>query len=237
MAQDYKTDEEQVEELKKWWKENGQGTVVAIIVGVGLVFGWQGWQKQQQDEIYAASAVYQNMLQSVNRQGGDVKENIASAVYLADTLISDFPNTTYADFAALFKAKFALEEGNYAEAEQQLRWVLDNGATDEVSIQARLRLARVHVAQSQYDQALELLSIDAKGFSVAYEELKGDIYNLQGQPEKALDAYVALQENLADSEVPVNDALLKIKIDQLKSELGAGVIATPQAAALPEENL
>jgi len=237
MAEDYKTDEEQIEQLKKWWRDNGQGTVIAIVVGLGAVFGWQGWQKQQQDEIYAASAVYQNLIQSVNQQSVDPKEQIASATYLADTLINDFPKTTYADFAALYKAKFALESGEFAEAEKQLRWILDNGASEEVTLQAQLRLARVYVAQSQYDEALSLLNIDAKGFTAAYEELKGDIYYLKNQPEKALDTYVALQETIAENEIAINDALLKIKVNQLKSELGAGVIATPAAVSTPEDNL
>ena len=38
----YRTEEEQVEALKKWWEENGRSTVVAVIVALGLGFGWQG---------------------------------------------------------------------------------------------------------------------------------------------------------------------------------------------------
>ena len=41
------TEEEQVEQLKKWWKENGLSIVGGVVVGLALVFGWRSWQHHQ----------------------------------------------------------------------------------------------------------------------------------------------------------------------------------------------
>ena len=67
----YRTEEEQVEALKKWWDENGRSTIAAIIVALGIGFGWQGWQKYQDTESENASQRYQNLLQRLSTADAD----------------------------------------------------------------------------------------------------------------------------------------------------------------------
>ena len=43
----YRTDDEQVEALKRWWKENGTSTLLMVAVAVGGYFGWQAWDTRQ----------------------------------------------------------------------------------------------------------------------------------------------------------------------------------------------
>lgn len=105
MSDSYRTEEEQVEALKAWWRENGKSTLVAIALAVMGVFGWQGWQKQQQADQSTASAIYQNLLTAANGDNGQATlAQIATANHLADTLKADYTGTTYAHFAALYKA-------------------------------------------------------------------------------------------------------------------------------------
>ena len=157
MSDSYRTEEEQVEALKAWWRENGKSTVVAIALAVMGVFGWQGWQKQQQADQSTASAIYQNLLTAANGDNGQATlAQIATANHLADTLKADYTGTTYAHFAALYKAKFAVDDNDLNAAAAELQWVLDNGAMDEVRIQARLRLAKVLLAEGQMDEAMKL---------------------------------------------------------------------------------
>jgi len=143
MSDTYRTDEEQVEAIKRWWRENGTSTVVSIAIAVSAVLGWQDWQKNQQEKIDTASAIYQNLVTAAAGDNGSATvEQKATVMHLAQTLKSDFPDSTYAQFAAFYRAKFSVEDKDLEAAEKELRWVLESGASNEIVIQTQLRLAR-----------------------------------------------------------------------------------------------
>lgn len=221
MAEGYQTEEEQVEAIKKWWAENGKSTIVAIVVAVAAVFGWEGYQKQQQATIEAASAIYQNMLTAANSNNGQPSEKqLATAKHLAEQLKQDYPKSTYAQFAALYKAQFAVDARDLEAAEQELRWVLQSADLNELEVQTRLRLARVLFAREKYDEALQLLQGEAEAYAASFAEVKGDIYKAQGKNDQALAAYEQAVEINTSATEPVNNGLLIIKMEQLKSALG-----------------
>ena len=220
MSQEYSTDEEQVEALKRWWRENGKSTVISIVIAISGVLGWQGWQKQQQAEVEAASAVYQNMLTVVESQPM-TDEQRATANHLAETLKKDFPSSTYARFAAFYKAKFAVEGKDLDAAETELRWVLASNASAEINVQAKLRLARIQYAKQELDAALATLEGDTLGYAVAFEELRGDIYNAKGDVSQARLAYQKAIELSQQAENPITNPLLKLKAEQLAGSEGA----------------
>ncbi|MGK0500786.1 MAG: putative negative regulator of RcsB-dependent stress response [Oceanicoccus sp.] len=224
MAENY-TDDEQVEALKRWWNENGKSTLLSIALAVAAVFGWQGWQEKQETDMHGASAVYQNLLAAAaGNNGGASEQQVATANHLAETLKKDYPSSTYADFAALYKARFAVEADDLVTAEQELRWVIDGGTTDELMIQTRLRLARVLHAQGEHDQALQVLTGDTLAYASAYEELRGDIYLAQGDKAAAELAYQKATDLNQQGVAPLTNPILEIKRQQLKSEL---LVATP----------
>ncbi|ARN76033.1 YfgM family protein [Oceanicoccus sagamiensis] len=236
MAEGYQTEDEQVEALKKWWNENGKSTLATIAIAVAGVFGYQGWQTQQQAEVDAASAIYQNLLAATNGQNGTVTvEQTATANHLADTLKADFPSSTYARFAALYKAKLAVNAEDLAAAEAELRWVLASGPSAEMSVQAKLRLARVLAAQQQYDDALAQLQGDSGTSASAYEEVKGDIYVAQGNSADAALAYQKALELDQQGTNPASNPLLTLKIQQLATQAAPAAQAQP-AAAEPAAN-
>ena len=217
MSDSYRTEEEQVEALKAWWRENGKSTVVAIALAVMGVFGWQGWQKQQQADQSTASAIYQNLLTAANGDKGQATlAQIATANHLADTLKADYTGTTYAHFAALYKAKFAVDDNDLNAAAAELQWVLDNGAMDEVRIQARLRLAKVLLAEGQMDEAMKLTIGENKGYSAAFNEVKGDILAAQGDSVGALSVYQQARDTAATGEGG-QSLLINLKIQQLEN--------------------
>jgi len=229
MAESYQTEDEQVEALKKWWKENGKSTLLTIIVAIAAVFGYQGWEKQQQAEVDAASAIYQNLLTATGGQNGiATATQTATANHLADTLKSDFPSSTYARFAALYKAKLAVDAKDLTGAEQELQWVLASGPSAEITLQAKLRLSRVLSAQGQYDEALAQLQGDTGTYATAYEEAKGDIYVAQGNNADAALAYQKALELQQQGTNPGSNPLLSLKIQQLATQADAAV--TPAEA-------
>ncbi|MBT8149525.1 MAG: tetratricopeptide repeat protein [Gammaproteobacteria bacterium] len=219
----FRSEDEQVQALRKWWSENGASTVVTVCVALAVVFGWRGWQNQQQAKLDAAAFAYQNLLEAVavaEQQPDDIK--IASAVHLADTIKQDFGNTGYAHFAALFKARQAVADEDYSSAEAELRWVLEHAPTPQLQAIAELRLARVLYAAGDASQALELLqntSVDAEAdvvFVPQRAELAGDIYMSQGDYESAYDSYLLAQTSAVSAGVTV-PPMLNTKLSYAKS--------------------
>ena len=59
-----KTEEEQIEAFKAWWKKNGVMLIVAVAVAASSYFGWQAWKNSQANYTSEASALYQNLVQA-----------------------------------------------------------------------------------------------------------------------------------------------------------------------------
>ena len=237
MAEGYQTEEEQIEALKKWWNENGKSTLAAIAVAIVGVFGWQGWQDRKQAEVESASAIYQNLLLSVQSQQGEpTTEQQATANHLANTLKEDFPGSSYALFAALYKAKFLVAENDLAGAEQELRWVLDNDPAPALAEQTELRLARVLYAQDKYAEALTQLNSQSVVPSAGSEELKGDILLAQENYAAAEEAYKGARQLMLETGNIVSSRLLEMKLQQLSGTQIEDTFSTGEQSMLSDED-
>lgn len=210
----YRTEEEQVEELRRWWQENGRSILTAIIVALGIGFGWQGWKQHTQTQQEEASQIYQLMLQSMSETDGD---QVTESIELAEQLKQDFSGTTYAQFAALQLARMAVVGSDLDEAEAQLRWVL--GEADPASDSARvaqLRLARVLAAKGENDQALQILQQDTQGpYRASYAIAQGDILLGMDRADEALAAYRQARVQASSGGSQVNLTILEQKIQAL----------------------
>lgn len=221
MPETYQTEDEQIEAIKKWWKENGKSTLVSILLALAIVFGWQGYQKRRVARIDTASALFQNMVAAVDASGGrPTKDQLITAAHLADNLKKEFPDSTYAQFAALYKAQIAVNAKHLDRAETELRWALKNASQPEIQLQVKLRLARVLYGEKKYDEALKMLQGKAEGYAAGFEELKGDIFKAQGKNSEALAAYQKATDINRSADKPVPNPVLKLKLEQLKSATG-----------------
>ncbi|OQX35622.1 MAG: hypothetical protein B0D84_02245, partial [Candidatus Sedimenticola endophacoides] len=112
------SEEEQVEALKKWWKENGKSVVAGVVIGLGAVFGWQAWEKHQRTSAEDASALFEQL-----------SYNVANGSTLAEQqardLIQEHHGSVYAVFAALELARIKVGQGDLAAARTQLQWALN----------------------------------------------------------------------------------------------------------------
>jgi predicted negative regulator of RcsB-dependent stress response len=208
---DMRTEEEQVEAIKNWWKENGKQTMVALVVVLGGWFGYQGYQGQQQASGEAASVVYQEVL---TLQNSEAEEDKGRRAVLLDQLKNEYGSTVYAQFAGLFKAKDAVDAGDLDAAAAELEAVKNNTSDDALRHLATVRLARIYTAQEKLDEALNLLAADnSTAFSAEYYEAKGDALLAKGDQAGARDAY---SEAVVEAQrIGANNPILNMKLDDL----------------------
>ncbi len=202
----FRTEEEQVEALRKWWDDNGRSTLFAIVVAVAGGFGWQGWQQHQQEQAEAASIRYEELQEAT--QQVDEEEQRATIRHLAEGLKSEYSGSTYAQFASLHLARLNVIEGDLVAAERELRDVLAAGPAAAVRVLTELRLARVVAAGGQPAAAMEILdAAEAGAYEPAYAEARGDMYVQMGQPDMAVTAYEEATALAAASEAEASQSL------------------------------
>jgi predicted negative regulator of RcsB-dependent stress response len=211
---DHITEEEQIEALKRWWEENGKQTILGIALIVGGYFGWQAWSDHSLEQASAASLTYQEMIDNLaGLNPGEVLSDDKQVVVnqLAEKLKVEYSGTQYAVYAALTKAKLAVEGNDLDAAVSELQWAMDNA--DEVSeFVARLRLARVEAARGDLEKALQLVQgVDAGEMRSAFEEAKADFYLEQGNGAAAYTAYQSALASDVSGDGSVR-ALLELKI-------------------------
>ena len=219
----YKTEEEQLEQLKGWLRENGRSIVFGIVVAVAVVFGWRGWQAQQRTQAELASVQFQSLLQSARQLElvpQPSAEQLTTANTLADGIKRDFPKSTYAQLAVLLKAQLAVAGGDLTLAEQELNWVLQQKPEAGIEALARLRLARVLHAAGNNDEALAQLH-DGGSYAYAYEQARGDILQAKGDLDGARAAYQRSKALAAALKEPLSDPLLEVKLRDLGVEPAA----------------
>jgi len=218
----YASDEEQLEALKNWWKENGSSLITGIAIVLVVFFGARWWQDSRQATAEAASEVYDGIIEQLAlvQDSGLDAETLAAMESSYDLLRNDFPDSIYARFGALLLASVYVEQENYSQAQVELQWVLDNqelgfmkSAEQEVFLIARVRLARVLIAQERAQEALNLLAeVDPGTMAATYAEVQGDAYAQLGQVEQARAAY-----ERAINLVPGNAGFIDLKMRGLGS--------------------
>ncbi len=212
---DLRTDEEQVELIKNWWKENGKSLLLSVVVVLGGWFGWNSWQASQQEKAEAASVLYNQLIDAVAQPvSQQTEESKAGTLALATELKTNYSGTTYGDFGALFLARFAADAGDFDRAAAELQAVVDTASSDPVKFTAQARLAQVLVQQEKFDEALALVAvIPDPAYAVQFEEVKGDALFRKGEQSEARAAWLRAQE--AAQNLGLNTQQLQRKIDFL----------------------
>jgi predicted negative regulator of RcsB-dependent stress response len=217
------SDDEQLEAIKKWWQENGNSLLMGVALVVVGVFSFRQWESSQQSTAAAASQLYQEMLELMDVEAGQVlnTEDMATVSYMSDRLKDEYSNSIYARYAALFMSRLHVEREELEQAARSLSWILDNPSqgflkktSPELMLTARLRLARVVMAQGDPQRALNLLTaVDPGLFASSYAEAEGDAYLALGQTSNAREAY---RRALAGA---ANAPLLELKLRDLEGDL------------------
>ena len=202
----YDTEEERLDAVKRWWKENGQSTIIGLGLGIAVILGWNYWQEHKKAQAGQSSALYSQLIQAI---GTDKKD---SAEKLAERLKEQYPKTEYAAYSGLFLAKLKVQQGDVAKAQTILKEIAA-GSNKELSNIAKIRQVRLMLASGEYEQGLQLINdVDpatSSSFSGNYDELVGDLYVALDRLDEARSSYQKALENGYKS------PLLQFKIDDL----------------------
>ena len=183
----YDTEEEQLEQLKKWWETNQTSLIAGVAAALVLLTGWNLWQNHELEKRGQASQMYQQLLESA------AKDNLESAEKQAERLPSEYAGTAYASYAGLQLAKAKVQKGDFEGAKSVLQNEIKNAQSEPLRHVARLRLIQLQLATGQYEQGLQLIAeVDptkSEGFAASYDELQGDLYVALDRVDEARNAY------------------------------------------------
>lgn len=184
-------EQEQLDQLKSFWKQYGNLITWVLIVVLGGYAAWNAWNWWQRDQAVKAGAMYDELDRAA--QAGDADK--AGRVF-AD-MKERFARTTFTAQGALLAARTQFEKGQADNARATLAWVAENAREDELRTIARLRLAGVLLDEKKYDEALKQLdAATAKEFKGLVADRRGDILLAQGKTDEAKAAYAAAWKGL-----------------------------------------
>lgn len=176
-------EEQEINQLKEWWKENGKTIIVAFILGVGGMFGWRYWQTYQANQIAEASAGYDALIYAAEQ------DSTAQKAKLAEFLQAN-SKTSYVVFALFDEAKNAVEKQDFAGAEVALQQVLTQSQDELLTSLSALRLSAVQFQLGQLDNALSTLEkVKSAGFNARKTLLAGDIQLAKGDVAAAKNSF------------------------------------------------
>ena len=201
-------EQEQLDQLKHFWKQYGNLITWALILVLGAFAAWNGWQYWQRQQSAQASALYDEVERAA--EAGD----LARVERAFSDMRERFAGTLFTQQAGLLAAKALTEKGKPDAGKAALSWVAEQASDDGYRALARLRLAGVLVEAKAYDDALKQLSAKLPAqFEALAADRRGDIYNLQDKKAEAKAEYTkAWQGFAADTDYR---ALVEVKLTAL----------------------
>ena len=177
-------EQEQLDQLKHFWKQYGNFITWGLIVILGAVASWNGYHAWQRSQAAQAGAMFDEAEKVV--RGADVQR----AERAFNDMKERFSKAAYTQQAGLLVAKMTYEAGKVDTAKSTLNWLVENAADKGYASIARLRLSALLLDAKSYDEAVKVLSMGISDeFSALADDRRGDIYTLQGKKAEAKAEY------------------------------------------------
>ncbi len=221
---DLLSEKEQIEKMREWWAENGRYVIGGIIIGAGLLFGWNQYQNSRLNAQLDASRLFETL-------AGHIAEgDLDDAQVIADDLATNFANTSYAAQSKLAMARLYMDKNRDQDAADVLTELLELRGNDELKLIGRLRLAKIRLYQDRAEDVIGILSgQDNAAFAALYAEARGDAYAALGRYEEAGNAYRQALEDPA-SAATIDRALVQMKLLDLPEPTAAEAAVGPDEA-------
>lgn len=178
---DFLTEEEQAERIRQLWRDYGLTIVIALVLGIGGIIGWNLFQEhrvevsQERADVFVDFETARGLMGPADEIAQDIEER--------------YPNSSYQMFVLLYQAKDAVDEGNYELALEHLSGALDLAKDKTFRSMIRMRKARVEFQLDRLDDALATVGQVGAGYELLALELTGDIYRAREEIELAATAY------------------------------------------------
>jgi len=180
----YETEEQQVEAIKGFWKENGTAILVGIGIGLAGLFGWQQYNDMIIQGKEAQSMAFQSVLEGIDSENGLTE---------AEAFSKENGDSGYAVLTSLISAQKAVEKNDLEGAKVHLAMAATNSPSEAIADLAKIRLARVESQLGDTTAALATLNtVVNASYADQVQEVKGDIYVATKQFDKAKAAYDAV---------------------------------------------
>ncbi len=177
-------EQEQLDELKHFWKTYGNLISWVLIVVLGSYAAWNGWQYWQRNQAAKAAALYDEVDRAVTAQ--DLPRIERSVADMKDK----FGGTQYAHQAGLLAARSLTEKAKPEQARALLAWVAADAPVPALRDLARLRLAALQWDSQSPDEALKTLQAEFSADTAPLAaDLQGDVLLAKGQNAEAVSAY------------------------------------------------
>ena len=202
-------EQEQLAELKTFWKQYGNLILLAVTAALLVFAGYRLWAWYQASQSAQAAVLYGELQKAAT--ANDAKK----VRDLAGTLIEQYPRSAYAPLGVFVSAKLQFAAGDLKTARAQLAWAVENARDPAVQALARLRLANVLIDEQAYDEALKVLAVKPEpAFEALFADMQGDVLAAQGKRAEAKTAYTDALGKLKASDEAAR-ALIQLKLDGL----------------------
>lgn len=202
----YVSEQEQVEQIRRWWKTNGRSLVAGLVLGLGALAGYRYWDASQAAQAESASLNYEHFM----RLAGETKPD--AALDAGAAIVAEYPRSIYARLTRLTLARLAVERADYPAAKRELEAVIASEPDGELAHIARARLARILLAENKTTEAEQQLAAIPQQ-PPRNAELQADALAARGEVAQARVKYL---EALARAdELGLDRESIQLKLDNL----------------------
>lgn len=222
-------EQEQLDELKHFWKQYGNLITWSLIAVLSAFAGWNGYQYWQRSQAAQAAVMYEEVERAL--QSGDLTRVDRSLADMKDR----FGRTAYAQQAGLLAARAHYDKGNVDASRAALNWVAEKSSDEGYQAIAKLRLAGLLLDKKAYDEALQQVSGNfPKDFAALAADRRGDILAAQGKKSEAAAQYEKAYKGL--EERVEYRRLVEVKLNALGVDPTAGQAKLTAAASTAGAN-
>lgn len=177
-------EQEQLDQLKHFWKQYGNPITWLLILVLGGFAAWNGYQYWQRSQSAQAAAMFDEVLRVIQTNEPDKVERAFN------DMKERFPSAIQTHQAGLVAAKSLVDAKQADKAKAVLTWMAEKPIDAGYASIAHLRLAALLLESQSYDAALKQVdAVQDPAFSALAADRRGDILMAQGNRSQALAQY------------------------------------------------
>jgi predicted negative regulator of RcsB-dependent stress response len=207
------SEKEQIQYMRDWWRENRFYIFIFGALVIGGVAGKSAWETSVENDQLMASSLYESLAVKIS------ENNLEAGIVIAEGIYADHNDSIYVDQARLAMAYFYMSQSRDEDAANELRQLITDSENHELALIGRMRLAKILLYQSKYQEVLDLLEGNiGHAFETKYSELIGDAYYGLEDYQSAEFAYMSSLQNTGAPQV-IDAALVQMKINDLPENM------------------